>query len=185
LKNNNFEKPPFFSCLIILLSCKSAKKSFWNTKKFIPLETSITPNFMDGYSLEIPSDWYSYIGYHEVFHSPKSIMESNVEDQKVTITVFIVENVESKINFFKNEIKTNNIFVNTNFEKKIIKTTKYGDALILKYGSIWDSISYTNLYLYYYHKNKIYKLHLKGSNEHYKEFLDQAITIMDSFKVKE
>ena len=51
-------------------------------------------------------------------------MESNVEDQKVTITVFIVENVESKINFFKNEIKTNNIFVNTNFEKKIIKTTK-------------------------------------------------------------
>ena len=64
-------------------------------------------------------------------------MESNVEDQKVTITVFIVENVESKINFFKNEIKTNNIFVNTNFEKKNNKNHKIWRRINFK---IWFNL---------------------------------------------
>ena len=174
-----------FLCLMLLFGCKTSENKIWNTKKFVPLEKSVILNFMNDYSFEIPNNWYSYLGYHSIYHSPKRFMDNGLESQKVTIGVFVIKNVESKIDFFENEIKTNNITVNTNFEKVIVENTKYGDALLLKYGSIWNSRNNTNLFLYYYHKSKIYKLHFKASNILYKDVVDEAIKIMDSFKIEE
>ena len=87
--------------------------------------------------------------------------------------------------FFENEIKIKNIFAYPDFEKKIINYEKYGEALFLKYGTISESESYTNLDLFYFYKKKIYALHFKSSNDFYLDLVDEALTIMESFKVKE
>lgn len=174
-----------FICLIVLSCCHSVSKNIWESKKFVPLEKSIVPQFMEDYSLEIPSNWYSYLGYHEIFHSPKKTMIKNLNDQKVTLYVSTKEDVEDRNVFFENEIKIKNIFAYPDFEKKIINYEKYGEALFLKYGTISESESYTNLDLFYFYKNKIYALHFKSSNDFYLDLVDEALTIMESFKVKE
>ena len=140
----------FLTCLLFLISCKSTQKNLRSSKKFVPLDKTTVSGFMDGYSIKLPDSWYSYLGYHGIYHSPKRKIIKSKKHQLATININVFRDYENKITFFNK--KTNDRFISTiyNPKKKHIKSEKYDEAILLKYETIHDGDNHTNLSLLYY-----------------------------------
>lgn len=172
--------------LLLLVSCYSIEKNKWIKNKFVPIDKSEVLKNMKDYTLEIPASWYSYFGYHYLHHSPKRIMIKGTRDvQKVDLYVLEKNNIENRSAFFESTIRSEKVFGNKDIQGKIIKHEKYGDVLFLKFESIRNNENYTILNIFYFYKNKVYQVKFEAPNDLYKNHIDEALYIMNSFKINE
>lgn len=179
------KKFPLLLCLFLFVGCYSIKKNKWLESKFVPLEKTEVVKNMKDYTLEIPTNWYSFMGYHFLHHSPKKItLKGKREVPNVNVYTVIKSNISNRTDFFESEINSNKVKGNTDLHHRILKHDTYGDVLFLKYGSLINNENYTVLEMFYFYKNKVYNLTFKAPNNLYVNYVDDALKIMNSIQIK-
>ena len=172
--------------LLFLVSCKSIQKNIENNRNYIPLEKEEALKKMNGYSISIPDDWYSYIEAHKkLCHSPKKLKNEGVKYNANLICMRIEPAKGKSINYIYNRTNEwlSKIFDNPSLTKNVVNSDKYGKYLIMKFGARWSKKDYTISELVFLQNDKFYTLRYASWNQYYSEFLPEALKIIETFKI--
>ena len=177
----------FLTCLLFLISCKTSQHKTSSIKKYHPLEKSVIKELMydKGYSLKIPENWHSYLDVHSsITYSPKKFKLNSKKSSPLGLRCYQSKTKKSLENYVENLIQNRKKYIsNFRFEKEVIKTVKYGNRVILKYDVTYFGVKTTYLYVIFRHQETVYELNFTCDNSLYKDYIDDALLIIDSFKI--
>ena len=176
-------------CLLFSVSCKTVENNTKKRKKFTPLDKVEIYEEMKGYYLSVPDTWYSYIESHGMFwQSPKELKKQEVIYYANHFSVKIRE-VEEQINLdtiYKEKEKwLTRVYDDYSISKESYKNKEYGDYIIIKYGFIWNKVSYTVSEVVYLYNRKSYVLQYSSWNKYYSKYLPDVLKMIESFKITE
>lgn len=180
--------------LFTLSSCKTIKTKNQepSIEKFIEIDNAIRDEYFKDYSIEIPETWFSYIGHHVMAHAPREF--ENTENIPSKSTFYVVENSINDLdedktfdNVLRQKVKKYKKYIRA-FKYELIKANHpvYGEFYYLKYKMTNYKNEITiHLDAVIMHNKKHYSLYYSSKIDFYEKFLDDAVNMTLSFRVKE
>ncbi|AQS94173.1 hypothetical protein BXQ17_08910 [Polaribacter sp. BM10] len=172
--------------LLIFIGCKS-KENFNKETYYKEVSEKEVQKHYKSYTITIPDNWFSYKTDPGLMaHSPnefKSIIKPNKNQ-----TRFIIRNSfqsSKKIQKNLNQFISNKKKHYTNFEYKLHERNHktYGKFYVVQYASNENNERVINIVCILKAKNKIYNIYFSGTPKKYDKYLDDAIEMINSFKL--
>ncbi|MDG2193707.1 MAG: PsbP-related protein [Polaribacter sp.] len=170
-----------------LFGCSSNKTISSEGRNFVSLDSIGLANKFKDYTLDVPDNWYSYLGLHEsLMFSPKKLINENLGfylsffgvgehgsfDKKVTKELFLKSELErsKKINH------------------QIIKRTHplYGEYFVISRSTnLRGEVSQRRiLTILITNKEKHFTLVYSSSGAYYEKYLIDVFKMIESFRIK-
>ena len=179
----------FVLCLLFLISCKSTQNKYSKIKKFTPLDKEEISKRMNGYSIAIPENWYSYIESHGLFwQSPKKLKQNGIiyYANHFSVEIEKIEEGKNLDNIYnEKEERLNKVYKDFSRTKNLYNNKIYGDYFVIKYRVNWNMINYTVSEVIYLYKGKSYTLKYSSWDKYYSKYLPDVIKMIESFKIIE
>ena len=120
--------------------------------------------------------------------SISSINLVDIENDINTLTIKIKE-VEEQTNlntiYEEKEKWLTRVYNDYSISKESYSSKDYGDYLIIKYGFIWNKVSYTVSEVVYLYNGKSYVLQYSSWNKYYSKYLPDVLKMIESFRITE
>lgn len=179
----------FLLCLLFLISCKSTHKKYTKIKKYVPLEKEVERELMNeyGYTLNIPNNWHCFLNVHRMpVYCPNKFIPHPKKSTPISIRISPDKTRKSLDVYVKERILNRKKYIsNFKFEKDIVENSKLGRVIVLKYGVNTIGVEETYHIIFLKSIDKIYEFNFSGQNSFYKEYVNEAEKIINSFKVIE
>lgn len=184
-----------FIFIAIIFGCSSTKNisqisSNIKIPKYCCLDFQTIQDQMKDYELKIPSNWCSYIGFHDVLsHSPKSLLNLKDESREnyLTVTAYVNESYKSKD--IETALSAHIIELNGPSEFNPVYTSDiheiYGKYYTVKRKTIQGGNRFINLQTIFNFKNRDYIIDYYVLEEDYETYITDVRRIIASFIIKE
>jgi hypothetical protein len=184
---------PKFAILFIslfILNCNSSKIS--ETKKPKPLKTVTA----EKYSFSHPEDWYTFDWHDQLNLTSESIKDRGLNVYTNKISVFEnslalfntntnnnINSLEGYVDHYIENFRENGNYTDVDLKKES-KTTPDGTIYILNTYQKWKGRSSRSVIYFLRKEDAIYHVNYTTSTFIHKKYLEEAMSILNSFNIK-
>ena len=166
--------------LLLLTSCSSSKSSTNNHSKIASFKEKTN------FTINIAETWKSYSQHGYLNYTPKTF-ENPHDYYKCTFRVIQI-NKDASLEYdleaySKHAVKLAMESLDSFSFDVSTKETSYGTAVIVNSTHNWNGIEFQEISHIYYYKEIIYHLVYSSSKQYFNEYKDEAIEMLNSFKV--
>ncbi|TYB78946.1 hypothetical protein [Bizionia myxarmorum] len=171
----------------LVLACGATKEK---TESYVILDADQTAALMTNYMLEVPKNWYSYFGFHDMLsHSPNksSILKENYYKSEVKVYSYDTDSFHS--NDIETALKAHVVGLDLdNMLKPVIDFEEhaiYGKYYLIKRRFILNGDLFLNLRALFNYKNQDYIISYNALEKDFETYLPEVIQMIATFKIKE